>query len=420
MSSRITLLSKRNTACFLFAAGIMSSPVFAQTSKFRDLSVNQTPIAMVGEEGDGMPTSDIRVSAWVDRRDATYAPGDQLSVQVRTNRDAFITVLDIGTSGRATVIYPNKFQQSQRVRAFEVVQIPPEDSRIRITVGGPLGREVIKVFATDRPMEYFDLQRMTQQGSYYSLNGDARSIARDIAVELKEKMNGDYGVSTQVVNIVDRSASYANPSEGPGPGIQNAGSGSPDQLFQLAENQFYDGGGTGSAEAFRNYTRAAEAGHVLAMVRLGSILEQGMDGPPDVEQAVSWYRRAADLGSPQAMVKLARLFSDGRGVRRSFDLAVEWLTKAAEAGDGVAMARLAKAYDDGKMLAPDAQKAARYVLNAVRAGAWSVQNDMPEFSLPTREQVQRLLTQEGFYRGPIDGVLGDATRSALTDYARSA
>jgi peptidoglycan hydrolase-like protein with peptidoglycan-binding domain len=44
---------------------------------------------------------------------------------------------------------------------------------------------------------------------------------------------------------------------------------------------------------------------------------------------------------------------------------------------------------------------------------------MNQYSQSTREEVQKLLQQAGYYRGPIDGVVGNDTRSALIDYARA-
>ncbi len=383
----------------------------------RDLTVEQESIADIGE-GPRAQSSNIKVAAWVDRQDGVYRPGDSLTLQVKANRSAYITVVDVGTSGRVHVVFPNKYQRNNHVQAHEVVQIPEEGARVRFTVNGPSGREVLKVFATERPIDYFDVHRLAEAGAYYSVPGDARSIARDLSVELNDTRRAEYGVATKVVRILGQSGDLGDFGNGQAPVSY---SGSAEQLFKLGEAAYYSENGGSIRAALGYYTQAAEAGHVLAMVRLGQIYEEGAGGEPQMSKAIAWYQKAAELGATQAMVKLARLYGTGQGgVAPDFTEALTWLHKAAKAGDGIAMARLAKAYDEGRGVARNPEEAAHYSLGAVRAGAWSVQNDMPRFSQQTREEMQRLLKEAGYYHGAIDGVFGDETRAALTDYARSA
>ncbi len=315
------------------------------------------------------------------------------------------------------MVFPNKYQRNNRVQAHEVVQIPEEGARVRFTVSGPAGREVLKVFATERPISYFDVQRLAEAGAYYSVPGDARSIARDLNVELNETQRAEYGVATKVVRILSQSGDLGGYGNSQGPVSNNA---SAEQLFKLGEAAYYSENGGSIRAALGYYTQAAEAGHVLAMVRLGQIHEEGGESGPQMAKAIGWYQKAAELGSTQAMVKLARLYGTGQGVPKDFTEALTWLHKAAKAGDGIAMARLAKAYDEGQGVARNPEEAAHYSLGAAKAGAWIVQNDMPRFSQQTREEMQRLLKEAGYYHGAIDGVFGDETRAALTDYARSA
>jgi hypothetical protein len=144
----------------------------------RGLSPEQQPIAEIGEEA-AAPAAGIKVAAWVDRPNATYRPGDALTVMVKASKDAYITVLDAGTSGKVHVVYPNKYQRDNRVQAHEVVQIPGEESRFRLTVHGPPGLEVLKILATEDPIAHLDVRRLSEAGAFYTVPGDAQSIARD-------------------------------------------------------------------------------------------------------------------------------------------------------------------------------------------------------------------------------------------------
>ena len=148
-------LSRVVLATALVGSLAAAGPAFAGGKKAveRDLSVEQAPIADVGEGPDYH--SNIKVEAWTDHEDGSYAIGDTVTLNVRASQDAYITVLDVGTSGRVHIIFPNRFQQDNRVPGYEMIRIPGEDSRFRIRVGGPTGREVIKVFATREPSELF-------------------------------------------------------------------------------------------------------------------------------------------------------------------------------------------------------------------------------------------------------------------------
>ncbi|ADP70513.1 Peptidoglycan-binding domain 1 protein [Rhodomicrobium vannielii ATCC 17100] len=393
----------------LFAAALLISNADADTV-YRDISitVEQSEIVNIGEDAP-VPAS-IKVSAWLDRENATYRPGDAVTLQVRTSKPAYITVLDVGTSGKVHVIYPNRYQREKRVEAFEVVQIPTPDERYRFTVNGPAGREVLKVIATEKPIDTLDARRLSEAGPFYAVPGEARAIARDISVELTGKQSADYGVATQIFRIVTDGAA-AKPETGGG---DNAA-----QLFNLAEAAYYGETKQSIGAVVEYYERAAKAGHVAAMVRLGDIYQSDANGKPQILRAVEWYRKAADLGSTTAMVRLAIVYGKGEGVAQNLVEALNWLDKAARGGDGVALAQLAQAYDEGRWVARNPTQAARYGLAALRAGAWSIQKSFPAYSQPTREEVQKLLKEAGLYSGPIDGVFGLETREALLNYARA-
>jgi hypothetical protein len=195
---RLTLL-----AVVLAGSLASSGSVFAENAARRDLSVEQAPIADCGE-GANAPTSDIQVSATLNHSDAVYAVGDTVTMQVRASEDAYITVLEVGTSGKVHIIFPNAYQEVNRIRANNVVSIPMDDSKFRIRVSGPAGRDVIKVFATREPLNTFAQQKLVQEGPYFTASENSRTLARDLTVELREKHKSDFGVATQIFAIVDR------------------------------------------------------------------------------------------------------------------------------------------------------------------------------------------------------------------------
>ena len=85
-------------------------------------------------------------------------------------------------------------------------------------------------------------------------------------------------------------------------------------------------------EALKWYERAADKGIVLAMFRLGTLLEKGLGTKKDPDAARRYYLQAAERGNAKAMHNLAVLDADGGGKGPNYKAAANWFKKAAERG----------------------------------------------------------------------------------------
>lgn len=96
-------------------------------------------------------------------------------------------------------------------------------------------------------------------------------------------------------------------------------------------------GGTAYPEAISWFLKAAEKGHVKAMIRLAIAYESSSPMAksmlPTQYTAVHWYRMAAEHGSTFAKVKLGMLYRSGKKVEKDTGESLKWYTAAAEAGD---------------------------------------------------------------------------------------
>ncbi len=393
---------------------------------YRDLSIQQKPLAALAA-----PRSELKVRAWTGRRDATYAPGDSVTLYVETNRDAYITILDVGTSGRTHVIFPNRHKPDNFLPANQIVEIPGENADYRLRVGGPAGRELIKVFASERPLGLIRKEELEQHGAFQTYRGDAETLTRDLAIELK-RPETVIATATTTFRIVPRRTADERPaphaaarpaapvSAQADESVEVPGTG-PDELFQRAESVRYGEGGSGIPnvlEALRLYTAAADAGHVQAMVRIGRLHEDGKVLDRNYRLAIEWYRRGAERGSTQAMVRLARMYALGLGVVKEIPAAVRWLKQAAGQGDGLAMQSLARMHDEGVGVARNPNFAAALVIRALKAGAWTAIDQAAKVSKEARMTIQQTLRDAKLYDGPIDGIIGPATRAALGEVGR--
>lgn len=77
--------------------------------------------------------------------------GDAIEFRARTNRDGYLTIVDLGTDGKVVVIYPSEAGQDNRIRANQEFSLPTGDIKFEAQL--PSGRGIVRAFLTDRPLE---------------------------------------------------------------------------------------------------------------------------------------------------------------------------------------------------------------------------------------------------------------------------
>jgi localization factor PodJL len=85
-------------------------------------------------------------------------------------------------------------------------------------------------------------------------------------------------------------------------------------------------------DAAKWYDRAAQAGIIPAVFRLGTFYEKGLGVNKDVDIARRYYIQAAERGNAKAMHNLAVLDADGGGKGANYKSATRWFRKAADCG----------------------------------------------------------------------------------------
>jgi hypothetical protein len=236
-----TLHKMRKTTFSLIAAGLLGTaglaalgaPAFAEAAPsaatanteqqlIRDLTVAQKPVF------DLVPGANkIDIESWVDNPSLTYQIGAPLRVMVKPSQDAYITVVNVGSSGKVAVLYPNHFQRDPKVQANAIVMIPADRAKWQINVGGPTGVDLIKVFASRERLSLPELEqlvRATEANPLISLGRSADEFARDLVAQMKPGAQA-IGMRNLLIRVVDRggpaSTQGAAPGTtlGPGPGL---------------------------------------------------------------------------------------------------------------------------------------------------------------------------------------------------------
>ena len=232
----------------------------------RILSVEQTAIQAVQAPPPASAANPLDVVAWVDQADNTYEQGERVRVFVQTNKDAWVTVINVGPNGETTMLLPNRFQRDNLVRANAVTEVPDPAAAASIAVQVPSGAELIKVIASSRPTPLFATAQLGQAGPFQTVRTRADQTARILQVAMEEQDGTEWDVYDKLIHTVPSrppAAAAAPPALAPVFPTPVAGAGWPAQPFALevaADRSFYR-----AADPVTLMVRAAQDCHLTLL-----------------------------------------------------------------------------------------------------------------------------------------------------------
>ncbi len=100
---------------------------------------------------------------------------DNLSFNVKSTRDGFVTVLVLGPDGSLTRLVPSSEMQDIKIRAGVSLKLPPPN--VRIETAEPAGPEHFMVIVSSQPRDYASLSTR-QEGGYLSLPTGAEAVEK--------------------------------------------------------------------------------------------------------------------------------------------------------------------------------------------------------------------------------------------------
>lgn len=111
---------------------------------------------------------------------ATFRIGDEVEISVQATEDCFLTLLNIGTSGRLTILFPNALHPDSRLEANRPHVIPGQEYGFRYVLKGPIGTERLKAIVTTEPVKLVEASFTADGGLFHQVEPTA--AARDIAI----------------------------------------------------------------------------------------------------------------------------------------------------------------------------------------------------------------------------------------------
>jgi serine/threonine-protein kinase len=123
-----------------------------------------------------------------------------------------------------------------------------------------------------------------------------------------------------------------------------------------------------AAEAVTLYRKAADAGDLPSLFRLGQLLSLGKGVEANPVDATAKIKQAAEADYQPAWAVLADRYEQGLGTRRSDKDASFWYRKAAEKGNEAAQAKVGDMYTRGRGMDKDEVEGVRWFRMAAEKG----------------------------------------------------
>lgn len=129
-------------------------------------------------EGDYSDNRDVMSRAKSERN---YHIGEKVNLYFKSEKDCYLTLLNYGTSGKLTVLFPNALFKDNSIKANTIYAIPGRDYPFDYIISGPPGVERIKAIATTDKLDLIKLAY--RKGEIFSTS---TSASRDISVAAKK------------------------------------------------------------------------------------------------------------------------------------------------------------------------------------------------------------------------------------------
>lgn len=154
-------------------------------------------------EGINNPESEFKVELWVDREDATYKVGDDIKFSFKANKNCRLTIFNVGTSGKVTILYPNEHQKDNSVKADSTYTIPTTEANYVFKAAGPAGEEMIKVIATIDEVTLVTQNDLQPVGPFQEVTKPEPEMVKDITIALKPVPVKKWTEAEKIVKVVE-------------------------------------------------------------------------------------------------------------------------------------------------------------------------------------------------------------------------
>ena len=85
-------------------------------------------------------------------RGNSFGLGDLVEFHVHSERGGYLTIVDLGTDGSITVLFPNALDANNRIEPEQAFVLPTPAMRMEFRATPPSGRGIVRAFLTEQPL----------------------------------------------------------------------------------------------------------------------------------------------------------------------------------------------------------------------------------------------------------------------------
>ncbi len=122
---------------------------------------------------------DVRV--WTDKKE--YEVKEKIIFYIKSQKNSYLTMLDVNPNGNITVIFPNKFHRDNFIESGVTYQVPSPDYGFEFKVTGPAGLERIKAIVT---LNKVSLLKLDLENGFHSVKKETTRGTRAIQALSKQ------------------------------------------------------------------------------------------------------------------------------------------------------------------------------------------------------------------------------------------
>lgn len=145
------------------------------------------------------PNPGFRINVSIGNR-YEFKPGDTAKFTVTSTADCHLILLNIGSDGSVTLLYPNKYHRNNRIRKGETIEIPPPNT-FRYRINPPGGQEMIKAIATREYIDPWGIDVGNLSTTFKSLQGEPDEIVDNLILTFNKKLGGSKPISVERVSV---------------------------------------------------------------------------------------------------------------------------------------------------------------------------------------------------------------------------
>lgn len=120
------------------------------------------------------PAAPFELDFTFNHEDNSFGLGDLVEFHVTSERAGYLTIVDLGTDGSVTVLFPNSLDASNRIDAGQSFVLPTPTMNMVFRATPPAGRGIVRAFLTERPLDITSVEGSPDLG-HAVLNALARA-----------------------------------------------------------------------------------------------------------------------------------------------------------------------------------------------------------------------------------------------------